>query len=171
LAAGRKVLVGRILGAHGIRGEVKLVSFTADPDAISAYGPLETERGGTVEIERLRARKDGFIAVLKGVGDRNVAEALRGTELFVARGRLPEPGKGEVYLDDLLGLPVHMEGQRLGEIVGIANFGAGDLLDVKVDGRRDTVYIPLAGRYIAEVSEKQVSVTLPEGFLDEGEAS
>ena len=171
MAAGRRVLVGRILGAHGIRGEVKLASFTADPAAIASYGPLETPRGGAVTIAGLRARKDGFIAVLKGVGDRNGAEALAGTDLFIARSRLPAPNEGEVYLDDLIGLPVHMEGGRLGKIVGIANFGAGELLDVKVDGRKDTVYIPFSRGYIAEVDEKRVSVTLPEGFLDEGEAS
>ena len=96
-------LVGVITGAHGIRGEVKLRSFTATPDALARYAPLTTATGGTIEIAKLRPQKDGFIAVLKGVTDRNAAEALKGTELFVPRDRLPAPGAGEVYVADLIG--------------------------------------------------------------------
>src|SRR5687767_9090093 len=92
------VLVGLITSAHGIKGEVKLRSFTADPEAIAAYSPLETANGEKIAIAKLRAQKDGFIAILKGVTDRNRAEALRGTELFVPRVRLPEPDEGEVYI-------------------------------------------------------------------------
>ena len=74
------VLVGAITGAHGIRGEVKLRSFTADPAAIASYSPLETAAGRKIEIAKVRPNKEGFIAILKGVTDRNAAEALRGTE-------------------------------------------------------------------------------------------
>ncbi len=77
------VLVGLITGAHGIRGEVKLRSFTAEPQALASYSPLETAKGARIEIAKLRPQKEGFIAVLKGVADRNAAEALKGTELFV----------------------------------------------------------------------------------------
>ncbi len=162
------VLVGLITGAHGIRGEVKLRSFTADPEAIAGYSPLETAAGGKIEVAKLRAQKDGFIATLKGIGDRNAAEALRGTELFVPRRRLPEPGAGEAYLNDLVGLAVYQGEVLLGEIVGIENFGASDLLDVALDGRAGTVYIPYAESFIAAVEDDRVVVTLPEGFLDEG---
>lgn len=162
------VSVGVITGAHGIKGEVKLRSFTADPAAIAGYSPLETAAGHRHEILKLRAQKDGFIAVLKGVTDRNAAEALRGTELFVARASLPEPEAGDVYLVDLVGLSVYQGETRLGKIVGIQNFGASDLLDVAIDGRSVTVYIPYAESFIAEVGENRVVVTLPEGFLDAG---
>ncbi len=162
------VLVGRITGAHGIRGEVKLQSFTADPQALAAYSPLETAKGAKIEIAKLRARKDGFIAVLKGVADRNVAEALKGAELFVPRGRLPDPADDEVYIHDLIGLPVHLrDGALLGEIAGVADYGAGDLIDVKIEGRRDTVLIPFAAAYVVEAGGEKVVVDLPEGFLDE----
>jgi 16S rRNA processing protein RimM len=161
------VLVGAITGAHGIRGEVKLRSFTAEPEAIAAYSPLETAKGGRVEIVRLRPQKDGFIAVLKGVADRNAAEALRGTELFVPRERLPVPGEGEVYVHDLLGLPVHLaDGTRLGEIVDVADYGAGELIDVRLDGREDTVLIPFADQYVLEADGEKVVVDLPGGFLE-----
>jgi 16S rRNA processing protein RimM len=161
------VLVGLITGAHGIRGEVKLRSFTADPQAIASYSPLETAKGAKVEIARLRAARDGFIAILKSVADRNAAEALRGTELFVPRERLPEPGDDEVYVHDLIGLPVQLlDGSILGEVVGVENYGAGDLIEVKVEGRKDTVLIPFADQFVREADEDKVVVDLPEDFLD-----
>jgi 16S rRNA processing protein RimM len=161
------VLVGTITGAHGIRGEVKLRSFTEDPQAIAAYSPLETAKGAKIAIAKLRPHKDGFIAILKGVTDRNAAEALRGTELFVPRERLPEPEEDEVYVHDLIGLAVHLpDGSLLGEIVDVADYGAGDLIDVKVEGRKDTVLIPFASQYVLEADGSKVVVDLPEGYLD-----
>jgi 16S rRNA processing protein RimM len=162
------VSVGAITGAHGIKGEVKLRSFTADPQAIAAYSPLETAKGAKIEIVRLRAQKDDFIAVLKGVTDRNAAEALKGTELFVPRARLPEPDDDEVYLEDLVGLPVLLkDGTVLGEIIAVANYGASDLIDVKIEGRRNTVLIPFGGGFTAEADAEKVIVDLPDGYLDE----
>ena len=161
------VLVGAITGAHGIRGEVKLRSFTEDPAAIAAYSPLETAKGAKIEILRVRPQKEGLLAVLKGVSDRNAAEALKGTELFVPRTRLPAPEEDEVYVHDLIGLPVHLaDGSLLGEIVDVADYGAGDLIDVKVEGRKDTVLIPFAGEYVLEAQGDRLVVDLPEGFLD-----
>ncbi len=161
------VLVGAITGAHGIRGEVKLRSFTADPAAVATYSPLETAKGARVEIARLRPQKEGFIAILKGVTDRNAAEALRGTELFVPRGRLPEPEADEVYVHDLIGLRVHLaDGSYLGEVVDVADYGAGDLIDVRVEGRRDTVLIPFADQYVLEADGEKLVVDLPEGYLE-----
>ncbi len=165
------VLAGVIAGAHGIRGEVKLRSFTAVADAIATY-PLQTAGGERIEITKLRTQKDGFIASLKGVTDRNAAEALKGVELFVPRGALPEPEEGEVYIHDLAGLPVLLrDGAKLGEIVGVENYGAGDLIDVKIEGRKDTVLIPYAEAYVVEADAEKVVVDLPDGFLDEGESN
>jgi 16S rRNA processing protein RimM len=162
------VSVGVITGAHGIRGEVKLRSFTATPDALVRYAPLKTATGGTVEIAKLRPQKDGFIAVLKGVTDRNAAEALKGTALFVPRDRLPAPDAGEVYVADLIGRRVVLaDGTALGQIVDVANYGAGDLIDVKVEGRRDTVLIPFASGFVQESDGADIVVDLPEGFLDD----
>lgn len=164
------VSVGVITGAHGIKGEVKLRSFTAEPEALAAYSPLVTAAGLRLEIVRLRRQKDGFIAILGGITDRSGAEALKGVELFVPRQRLPEPQDDEVYLHDLIGLPVLMaDGARLGEVAGVENFGAGDLLDVKVDGRKDTVLIPFAKAFVAEADGEKIVVDLPEGYLDEGQ--
>jgi 16S rRNA processing protein RimM len=165
------VSVGVIVGAHGIRGEVKLKSFTADPAAIAGYGPLATAAGERIEIVKLRPGKDGFIALLGGVGDRDRAEALKGVELYMGRDRLPQPEKGQVYLHDLIGLAVMSGGARLGEVVAVQNYGAGDLLDVKLDGRTDTVLIPFAKGFVVEtdLAGGRIAVELPEGFLDETE--
>lgn len=166
MAGARKVLVGRILGAHGIRGEVKLASFTAEPAAIATYSPFDTARGARIEIVRLRASKDGFIAVLKGVSDRTAAEALKGIELFIDRDRLPPPAEGEVYHVDLIGRPVALaDGASLGEVAGIENYGAGDLLDVRIEGRADSVLIPLSSRFVTLEADRIVA-HLPDGYLD-----
>jgi 16S rRNA processing protein RimM len=161
------VLVGAITGAHGIRGEVKLKSFTTDPQALVSYSPLETAKGQKLEVVKIRPQKEGVLAILKGVTDRNAAEALRGTELFVPRSRLPEPDEDEVYIHDLIGRPVHLvDGARLGEIIDVVDYGAGDLIDVKVEGRKDTVLIPFAASYVLEADGEKVVVDLPEGYLD-----
>src|SRR4026209_328337 len=101
-APGDKVLAGVITGAHGIKGEVKLKSFTADPEAIATYGPLTTVRGEAFEIERLEAQKSGRLAALRGVRDLNRAEALKGAELFLERRQLPGLLNDEVYVHDLI---------------------------------------------------------------------
>ncbi len=99
--------------------------------------------------------------------DRNAAEALKGTELFVPRARLPEPEEDEVYVHDLIGLPVVLkDGTPLGEIVDVADYGAGDLIDVRVAGRKDTVLIPFADGYVVEADGEKVVIDLPEGYLD-----
>jgi 16S rRNA processing protein RimM len=164
------VLIGVITAAHGIRGEVKLTSFAADPAAIGSYGALVTSAGQAVEIDRLRPQKGGFIASLKGVGDRNRAEALKGTQLFVPRSRLPETGAGEVYVHDLIGLAARrMDGSHIGKVVGIVNYGAGDLLEVNDPERKDTVLIPFADPFVPtiDIARGFITVDLPAGYFDE----
>ena len=167
------VSVGLITGAHGVKGEVKLRSFTSDPKGIVNYNPLQTEAGENIEIVKLRPRADGFLAILEGVTDRNAADALKGKELFVTRERLTEPQVGEVYLRDLVGLEVWDGNNALGTVVSTANYGAGDLLEVRIGagGGNDTVFIPFNGEFVASADLKaaKILVTLPEGFLDEDE--
>ena len=168
-----KVLAGVITGAHGIKGEVKLRSFTADPQAIASYGPLLSASGERFEIQRLKGQKDGFIATLKGVADRNRAEALKGVELFLARSQLPETEDGEVYVHDLIGLTaVTPVGEKFGTVVAMPNFGAGDLLEIRRDGAAETVLVPFAQDYVPKIdlARKELTLDLPETYLDEGEA-
>lgn len=158
------ILVGVIIGAHGIRGEVKLKSFTADPKAIASYGPLLSAKGETFEITRLKLQTEDFIAALKNVSDRNRAETLKGTELFITRTQLP---KDELYLHDLVGATIYDGDIILGTIIGFENFGAGDLIDVKIEGRSDSVLIPYSKTFIVEASPERVVVNLPDDYLDE----
>ncbi len=163
------VLVGVIVGAHGIKGEVKLKSFTSEPLSIGRYGPLQSSSGQSFEITKLKAAKDDFIASLKSVNDRNEAETLKGVELFVARGKLPKLKTHEAYAHDLMGLDVVLEnGTTLGKLVGMPNYGAGDLLEVTVDGNSETVLIPFTNTFVPQndFASGKIVVVLPEGYLD-----
>lgn len=155
------ILIGRILGPHGIRGAVKLASFAVTPSDIAKYGPLAAADGRMFEIAHLKPAKDGFIADLKSVLDRDAAEALQGVDLFVAREKLPAPAEGEFYLADLPGRHVSANGSTIGTISGIQNFGAGDLLELD-----NGLLVPVL--FITEAGET-VAVDLPEGYLDTSE--
>jgi 16S rRNA processing protein RimM len=144
MAGGARICLGQIGAAHGLNGEVRLHSFTAAPEAIADYGPLETDDGRRVEIEDLRPAKKSFIARLCGITDRNAAAALTNAKLYVPRERLPEPeGPDEFYHADLVGLAViDRSGTKLGSVVGIHNFGAGDLIEVRLDAGGPTQLLP-----------------------------
>jgi len=140
----QRICVARLGAPHGVRGEVKLWSFTAAPAAVADYGPFATADGRTIEIEALRPARDFFVARLKGVADRNAAEALRNVELFVPRARLPAPQDGEeFYHADLIGLAVvDLSGAALGTVLALHNFGAGDIVEVRRAESRETVMLP-----------------------------
>jgi 16S rRNA processing protein RimM len=160
-----RILVGVITGAHGIRGDVKLKSFTAEPNAIARYGLLFSATGEPFEIARLKLQVEDFICTLKNITDRNKAESLKGTELFINREQLP---KDQLYLNDLLGVPVYDKEILIGKVVGFENFGAGDLIDVKIEGREDTVLIPNTKAFVVEALREKVVVDLPQDYLEDG---
>ena len=164
------VLVGVIIGAHGIRGEVKLKSFTAIPKAVASYGSLISAKGEIFEITKLKPATTDFIATLKNVTDRNRSEALKGTELFINRAQLPKTSADEIYMHDLIGTSVYGANDKLlGAVVGFENFGAGDLMDVKIEGRANTVLIPYTKKFITSADTGKVVVDLPDDYLEEGE--
>src|ERR1700761_4408139 len=115
MAGGARICVGQIGAAHGVRGEVRLRSFTAEPEAIRSDSPIETEDGRVLEIESLRPAKDHFVARLKGIFDRDAAERLANAQLYVPRERLPKlDAPDEFYHADLIGLvALDPAGQRL----------------------------------------------------------
>jgi 16S rRNA processing protein RimM len=156
------ILLGRITGAHGIRGAVKLKSFTTDPKAIATYGALQTADGREIEIARMKAVPDGFIADLKNIKDRNQAESLKGQDLSLPRGRLPAASDDEVYLVDLIGQDALHNDVKLGTITGIENFGAGDLLDIDT-GAKESLLVP---SLFMHMKDGVVTLDLPDGFLD-----
>lgn len=153
MAGGGRVCLGQIGAAHGLGGEVRLRSFTSDPQAIAGYGPLETEDGRIFEIEAMRPAKDHFVARLSGICDRNAAEQLTNVKLYVPRERLPEPDQAdEFYHADLIGLAVlDPTGRSLGTVIAVHNFGAGDLIEVQPQSGRKTELIPFDEAHVPVV--------------------
>ena len=127
-----QICVARIGAAHGVRGEVRLWTFTQDPMAVRRYGPLSTRDGARrFEVTVAREAKGHLVATLEGVTTREEAERLNGIELYVARERLPDTGENEYYHADLIGLAaVTPTAQPLGRVVAIHNFGAGDIIEI-----------------------------------------
>jgi 16S rRNA processing protein RimM len=169
MAGGTRVCLGQIGAAHGLRGEVRLHSFTSDPRAIAGYGPLETDDGRIFEIESLRPAKDHFVARFSGIRGRNAAEQLKNTKLYVPRERLPEPQQAdEFYYADLVGLTVvNRSGERLGTVAAIHNFGAGDLIEVRTDSGGATEMVPFDALNVpaVDVGAGRIIVDLPQGLF------
>lgn len=174
------VLMGAIIGAHGIKGEVKVKSFASEPRAIAAYGALEDARGRAFDLALVGkatpgkggAGQDILIARIEGVADRNAAEALKGVELFVARDRLPAIAAAEeFYTADLIGLAVtDRKGAALGRVVAVENYGAGDVIGVEggPQGAFDVAFtralVP-----VVDVAGGRIELDLPDDFFDRPE--
>jgi len=127
-----QICIARIGAAHGVRGAVKLWTFTEDPLAVKTYGPLVTKDGArSFEIATAREAKGHLVATLKGIATREDAERLNGIELYIAREKLPATDESEYYHADLIGLAaVDAAHEPLGRIVAIHNFGAGDIIEI-----------------------------------------
>jgi 16S rRNA processing protein RimM len=171
-----RICVARIGAAHGVRGEVKLWSFTEDPLAIANYGPLETEDGARrFEIEALRPAKDHLVARLKGVGDRDAAEQLRNLELYIARARLPKIEDADTfYYADLVGLAaVTPNGDQLGTVAAVHNFGASDVIEIKPAAGGEPLLLPFTEATVPSVDLKarRIVVVVPEVVIVPPEAS
>ena len=136
------VCVAVVAGAHGLRGALRLRCFTERPEDVATYGPVFARSGERLfELEVIGATRGGVLAQADGIGDRDAAEALRGTELFVPRSALPELPPDEFYYSDLEGMEaLRPDGSRFGVVHGVENFGAGDLIEVRADdGQRVSV--------------------------------
>jgi 16S rRNA processing protein RimM len=161
-----KIRVARIGAAHGVRGEVKLWSFTQEPMAVASYGPLETEDGAQrFEIETLRPAKDFMVARLKGVADRDAATKLCNLELFVARDKLPTIEEDDTYYHaDLVGMmAITPQGAPLGNVTAIHNFGAGDLVEIATTAGGEPLLLPFTESVVTEIDTalRQITVVLP----------
>jgi 16S rRNA processing protein RimM len=157
----KKLLMGRIGAAHGIKGEVRIQSFTDEPLALLDYGPLTTNKPGLViEIETARATTNVLVARLKGVTTRDAAEKLNGVELFVDRAKLPPPDEDDdFYHADLIGLDARLgDGSVIGQVTAIPNFGASDLIEVRNARTGDTFLYPFTKAVVPEIR-------LAEGYL------
>jgi 16S rRNA processing protein RimM len=166
----QRVCVGEIGAPHGVRGEVRLRSFTAEPDAITRYGPLEAEDGRVFEIEAMRPAKDHFVARLSGIADRDAAARLARLKLYVPRERLPAAADDEYYHADLIGLAVvDRNGAALGTVVALHNFGAGDLIEVRPVAGGNTALVPFDQTNVPEVdlAAGRIVIDPPAGVLRE----
>jgi len=161
----RDVLLATILGAHGLKGEVRVKTFTETPDSLGAYGPLHARDGRAFTLESLKPGKDGeAVAAFVEIRDRETAEALKGVELLVSRARLPEAGTGEFYHADLVGLDAEDgEGRRIGKVLAVQNYGAGDVLVIAGDGGEE-ILIAFTRENVPEIDVKsgRVIVAVPE---------
>ena len=165
-----RIRVARIGAAHGVRGEVKLWPFTEDPAAVAGYGPLETEDGARrFEIESMRPAKDHLVVRIAGVGNRDAAEKLRNTDLFVPRDRLPPIEEADTfYHADLLGLSVvDGDGAALGTVSAIHNFGAGDLIEVRPEAGGNTELVPFNTTHVpaVDIAAGKIVVDPPHGLF------
>lgn len=163
--AQKRVLLGHVAGAHGIRGEVVIKTYTSDPADIEAYGPL-TDATGTksYKLKVVRVTPKGVVVRIAGVADRNAAEALKGTALHVPRLALGETAAGEYFYNDLIGLEaVDPAGSHMGRITAVENFGAGDLLEIQFDGTLKTEFVPFAEANVPQVdiAAGRVTVIMP----------
>ena len=164
-----RVCVGAVAGAFGVRGEVRLKSFTAEPEAVAGYGPVTTEDGRSFEIALGRPLKGGFAARLSGVATKEAADALRGMRLYVPRDRLPGLAEDEFYHADLVGLDVYdTGGMRLGQVQAVLNHGAADLLEVRRAGSSRTALLPFTRAAVPTVDlvRRRLVADPPEGVFD-----
>ncbi len=151
-----RIVVAQIVGAHGVHGRVKLKSFTGEPEAVFAYGPLTDASGArSFALRKTGTGKDHFLAEVEGVRSKEAADALRGTLLHVERDRLPEPeDEDEFYHADLIGLPVETtDGTAFGTVKAIFDFGAGDVLEIDHVSAK-TVHLPFTKAEVPVVDVK-----------------
>ena len=165
-----KVLMAVIGAAHGIRGEVRVKPFGDDPLSFTDYGVLETADGSRrFTVSKARVQKTVVVTKFKEIGDRNAAEALNGLELYIPRDRLPETEEDEFYHSDLIGMDaVDADGNPVGKVVMVQNFGAGDLLELR-PARGRSFYIPFTRDFVPEISmaDRRVVTAIPDGYLSE----
>lgn len=165
------ICVASIAGAFGVRGEVRLKSFTAEPDAIADYNPLTTEDGSrSFEVGIVNTIKNGLSVRLSDVTTKEEADALKGVKLYVPRDRLPSLPDDEYYHTDLMGLEVFdTGGTKLGAVKAVQNHGAGDLLEIHGPGLKTTVLLPftLAAVPTVDLSSGRIIADPPEGLFPE----
>lgn len=167
-----RVCVGAIVGVHGVRGAVKVKSFTELAADLASYGPVESEdRQHRFQLKITGESKGLLIVTLDNVKDRNAAEALRGTKLYVSRHSLPETAEDEFLYADLVGLRVRgLDGADLGVVRGIADFGAGDVLDIaRPQGSSFMIPFTKAVVPVVDVAGGHLVVDLPDYAPDEDE--
>lgn len=164
-----RICVGSIGGAYGVRGEVRLKSFCAQPEAIAAYAPLTSEDGSrSFDVSLGQSIKGGFSARLTGIGTKEEADALKGTNLYAPRDRLPNLPDDEFYHADLIGLDVvDTGGVSLGRVKAVHNHGADDLLEIHGPGLKATILLPFTRAVVptVDLTAGRIVADPPEGLI------
>ena len=167
--SGKRVCVGVVAGAHGVRGAVRIKSFTAEPKDVGRYGPVEDENGRRkFKLSLVGTAKGVVLATLSGVADRDQAEALRGMRLYLPREALPPPDEEEYYHADLIGLAAVLgDGASIGIVQAVHDFGAGDCLEI-VRPERQPLMVPFtrAAVPVVDIAGGRVVLDPPAGLLD-----
>ena len=166
------ICVGTLAGAFGVRGEVRLKSFTSNPDDIANYAPLLTENGDkSFEIVITGRLKNGLAARLSGVVKKEQADDLKGTKLFVPRDRLPSLQEDEFYYSDLIGMLVYdTGGNEIGKVQAVLNHGAGDLLEIHGANLKMSLMIPFTKEVVptVDIVSRRIVTDPPDGLLPGG---
>lgn len=168
----QRILLGEITGAHGIRGEAIVRTFTGEPEAIADYGPLTDAAGNQpLKLKVVRVTAKGVITRISGISDRNGAEALKGRMLYVARASLPAiEEEDDFYHADLIGLQARDPGGALlGEVIAVQNYGAGDLLEIRRGGSRRSELVAFTKAFVPVVDLAARCVTISVAFAAEDE--
>ncbi len=167
-----RVCVGAVAGSFGVRGEVRLKSFCAQPEDISSYGPLTDEHGkSSWTVKLTRPIKGGFAARLSGVMTKETADALRGTRLYAPRESLPNLPDDEFYHADLIGLTIlDTGGANLGRVKAVLNHGAGDLLEIAAKGQKQPVLLPFTKANVptVDLAGGKIIADPPDGLWNAG---
>jgi 16S rRNA processing protein RimM len=161
----RMVCIAAVAAAHGVRGALKLRTFTEVPENVAAYGPVFDENGnGLFDLELIGPTKGGVLARASGIDSREAAEALKGKRLHVPRSRLPEPDEDEFYHEDLLGLEaVDVDGSPMGKVAAVFDFGGGDLIEI-VTTAGEKIDLPFSREVVPEIDlQKGRIVVVPPG--------
>ena len=169
-----QICIARIGAAHGVRGAVKLWTFTEDPLAVKVYGPLTTKDGTRqFEVATAREAKGHLVATLKGIATREEAERLKGIELYIAREKLPVPDEDEYYHADLIGLDaVTTANAPLGRVIAIHNFGAGDIIEI-APPQGPTMLLPFTNAVVPtiDLAQGRVVIEMPKEIEGDDPAS
>ena len=169
----RLIALGIFGAPQGVKGEVRVKSYTGVPKAIGSYGPLTDSKGArSFKFEALRPLKDEMlVARVAGVTTREAAQALTGTELFARREQLPPPDEDEFYHDDLVGLAaVRPDGTALGKVAALSNFGAGDILEIAPEGGGESLLVPFTKAAVPEIHFAEGRIVVDPPAEIEGEA-
>ena len=165
----KRVCIGKVIAAHGIKGDVKVKSYTDNPSDIDKFGMVENaDASAKYSIKVLGPAKDLLRVKISGVEDRNTAESLVGTLFYVYRSAFPKLGDDEYYLADLEGFNVCLNNrsQVIGKVVGFEDFGAGKIMEIRLNGQRDTEMLPFTKEYVPEINQEEEYVIVSSATMN-----